>query len=253
MLLNRGEEKVLDVETFLAHYGVKGMKWGIRKKRAYNFLVREDSFLLKKGSNIHRMTTNKNEENKGHAYASFTEKDVRHYQKSVVSWITEAANAGEEVAVFDMTMKVKKDLISPSEKTKVKTFIKLMEDPNIQEEIMKSTERTIDTDQKEFRFVKLSKKVQDLGLPPDVANIYSAFSMGLYPSSKLRDSFFSELKSKGYNMIIDTEDSLLEAEAPIIVFDRADTLKTLRVTKLPKKYSPEWYNLVDQVDKDEKK
>ena len=73
-----------------------------------------------------------------------------------------------------------------------------------------------------------------------LANFYSAFSMGLNYSPKLRSEYFDKLAKDGYNMIIDTEDSYLEAHAPIIVFNRGDTLKVLKTSPLPKKYSDGW-------------
>lgn len=93
---------------------------------------------------------------------------------------------------------------------------------------------------KERRFETISSKLQKSGMDENLANFYSAFSIGLNYSDKLRSKYFSELEKEGYNMIVDTEDSMLEAQAPIIVFNRDDTLKVLKTKELPKKYTKEW-------------
>ena len=93
---------------------------------------------------------------------------------------------------------------------------------------------------KERRFDTISSKLQKSGMDENLANFYSAFSIGLNYSDKLRSKYFSELEKEGYNMIVDTEDSMLEAQAPIIVFNRDDKLKVLKTKELPKKYTEEW-------------
>lgn len=243
-------------QKFLTHYGVKGMKWGVRKDHPYSIKrTNDDDIILKKGSNIHRITSNPNESKEGHAYGSFTEKDVNHYRKSVTSWITENSNDYKNVRTFDMTQKVTKDLVAPSERKKVDTFLKLLNNKDFNKEIRDVFTIHIDEggDNKFRRFQTLSQKLKNQGMDENLSDFYSAFSMGLNYSSKLRSSFFSELSKKGYNMVIDTEDSLLEAQAPIIVFDRKDTLKVLKTKELPKKYSQEWNETPDEGNLSEDK
>lgn len=229
----------------LYHHGIKGMKWGVRKDKGYTTSVASNGdFVIKKGSNIHRVTGNNNEQHKGYAYASFTKKDVKHYQRSVTSWLSENSKTYENVKTFDMTLKVTKDLVAPSEKKKIDAFIKMLDKEDFIKEI--NNVYTIDIsdgEHKEHRFNKLSQKLQKSGMDENLSNFYSAFCMGLNYSPKLRNDYFDKLAKEGYNMITDTEDSYLEAHAPIIVFNRGDTLKVLKTSPLPKKYSEEWMAL----------
>lgn len=226
----------------LLHYGVKGMKWGVRKDKGYTTVSRANGdFVIKKGSNIHRVTANENEKHDGYTYASFTQKDVKHYQRSVTSWLAENSRDFENTKTFDMSLKVTKDLVSPSEKKKVDTFIKMLDNDDFIKEVKNVHSINISgDDHKEYRLDKLSKKLQKGGMSEGLAIFYSAFCMGLNYSPKLRNDYFNKLSKDGYNMITDTEDSYLEAHAPIIVFNRGDTLKVLKTSPLPKKYSDEW-------------
>lgn len=226
------------------HHGIKGMKWGVRKDKGYTTSVRSNGdFVINKGSNIHRITENKNENEKheGYTYASFTQKDVKHYQRSVTSWIAENNRDYQNTKTFDMTMKVTKDLVAPSEKKKVDTFIRMLDNKDFIKEVNNVYSINIsDDDHKSHRLSTLSNKLQKGGMNKDLATFYSAFCMGLNYSPKLRKGYFDKLSKEGYNMITDTEDSYLEAQAPIIVFNRGDTLKVLKISPLPKKYSEEW-------------
>lgn len=218
------------------------MRWGVRKDRGYSIKLGSDgSLTILSGSNIHRISSTDKESDTGHVYAAFTEKDVQHYRHSVTSWITESADGFDSAHTFDMSMKVTKDLIAPSEKKKIDTFIKLL-DSKMAEEIQKQYVINIDGSDgnQQRRFETLSKKLQTSGMDERLSDFYSAFSLGLNYSDELRTRFFNELKKDGYNMIVDTEDSLLEAQAPIIVFERKNNLKVLKTTPLPKKWSAEW-------------
>ena len=62
----------------LAHFGVRGMKWGVRKvvdqssgRKAIDYTT--EGFVIKKGSEMHRISGVMNEINKGSGYASFLE------------------------------------------------------------------------------------------------------------------------------------------------------------------------------------
>ena len=239
----------------LYHHGVKGMKWGVRKDKGYSTMTKSNGdFVIKRGSNIHRVTENENENHDGYAYASFTEKDVKHYQRSVTSWIAENNRDFENTKTFDMTLKVTKDLVAPSEKKKVDTFIKLIDKEDFIKEVNNVySVDIVEDDHKHYRLNRLSQKLQKGGMNEGLANFYSAFSMGLNYSSKLRSDYFDKLSKDGYNMIVDTEDSYLEANAPIIVFNRGNTLKVLKTSPLPKKYSEEWKALKNNENLSEDK
>ena len=201
----------------LYHTGVLGMRWGHRKNTVN---TRTDSFILTKGTTIHRTTYNPNEPNSGHAFASFKNKDAIGYARRQ-KMFSQGKNT------YDMTMKVKDTLVSPSKRERIDTFIKLMStDPKFVQDYKNqaATYSLINKDKKIEQTVK--------GLERE----YGMFAVSLGGSSSLRQKYFSELTKKGYNAIIDDADAGVISNSPIIVFDRGKSLDVVRVNEVNREY-----------------
>lgn len=233
----------------LYHYGIKGQKWGVRrfqnkdgsltpagKKRynpGYKTETRDDgSYVIKKGSKVHRVTANPNSKHDGYAYVSFMDADVKGYKKEITSWLEEEKGVCQ---TYDLTMKVTKDLILPDEVEKVKTFIDLMGKEKID-----TTEMFILRDEMsnpDGELVGRPQKVRDglmnQGMDKSTATAYALFSMCLFRDDNYKKEFFNALKKKGYNAIEDIEDSYSHRMKPVIVFERENTLKITNVEKIP--------------------
>lgn len=90
----------MEVDDFLAHYGVKGMKWGVRKQRASTPVVSrssprdlkpnsDGSIDIPRGAHIQRVVNGKRLLSKAgldigetHTYASFTKGDNLRYESN---------------------------------------------------------------------------------------------------------------------------------------------------------------------------
>lgn len=210
----------------LYHFGVKGMKWGVRKDRRYTDKVdtRKDAFILKKGSHIHRSTYNSEEINRdGHAFATFKIKDAKGYASR-----NKFFSGGKKT--FDLTMIAKEDLISPSRKERVSTFVELMvNDPKFKEayQAQKQTYQLIKNPNKAKKIDQTIK-----GLEKE----YEMFAVSLGGNKELQKRYFSELNKKGYNMVIDDADAAIISNSPIIVFDRQKSLEVVSINEVNRKY-----------------
>lgn len=228
------------------HYGVKGMKWGVRRDkeeldrlagRAYKVEYNTDhSYTIKKGSKFHRVTANPKNEKTGYAYVSFVDEDVKGYRKEISTWLYEAEGVAK---TFDMTMKATKDIKVASEKEKIDAFIDLCSNDKL--DYMSIIVQKESSTNKEGKLIgkpaKLKKILTNAGIDDDLATYYALFSMNIYKNDTNKKLFIDALKSKGYDAIEDIEDSLSHRINPLIIFERENSLKVTKVTELPEVYS----------------
>jgi len=216
-----------DLDDVLQHFGVKGMKWGIRKKddsKGRQSKLDDTDIVIKKGTDIHRLVPEKWLEKekglKGHAYASYKPEDVQQYRDF-------AKLFGGGANYVDMNFKVTKDMVSPSAKKRVDEFVKLMDsDPKARDAMIKATRNPLTFMPK--------KHLDKLDNPKTAEKAYRKFAYLLVSKRDLRDPYFKNLEKKGYSMVLDDGDIQGGiSKAPIIVFDRNKSMK-LKSTEIVK-------------------
>ena len=230
----------------LCHYGVKGMKWGVRRDkeeldrlagRAYKVELDSTSMTIKKGSKFHRVTANPTTEKKGYAYVSFKDEDVKGYRKEISTWLDECQGAAK---TFDLTMVAKKDIKVAGEVEKINTFLDLLGTEKLDNMAIlraKKNSKSVYSNELAGKPKRLKDALVKQGLNEEVAEYYAIFSMNIYNNPQNKEAFINALKDKGYDAIVDTEDALAHRLQPIIVFERENTLKITKVTELPTPYA----------------
>lgn len=263
------EEVICKMWTYVSahelyHHGIKGQKWGVRRfqnkdgsltpagrERYQDEELDDGTYILKKGSEVHRVTANPEGEKKGKAYISFMDADVKGYKHEITNWLKNSSDDGEYVQTYDMTMKVTKDLVLPSEMKKAETFVELMADQKVDFAPMYSLKLSYSDENGKFigRPRKIVDALMKQGMDNETASAYTLFAMSLYTNDNNRDAFFNALKSKGYNAIEDLEDSYAHRMKPIIVFEREKTLKVVKWDALPNpEIDPDgWEQIVDDA------
>jgi flagellar capping protein FliD len=200
------------------HYGVLGMKWGVRLKRYTDST--SAGIRLEKGTKINRIASEGDEKIGGSKYAAFKPEDVEQYEFFL---------GGEKK--FNFNYKLKEVLISPNEKRQVEAFLETVKDMGVKE--VASTLKT----KSKFSTLKgiekeLTKAVS--GNDKSIVKTYDKFNSLLYAKElePVRKEYFSKLSKEGYNMIIDSSDKDTMADFPVLIFNGNKSLEFVSKKKI---------------------
>lgn len=190
---------------------------------------------IRQGSIVqHVMSTpTKDLSNRDYLFVAATEADKKNYGGFFAA-LTKYRNNVDTMYKMDMT--ALNDLVSPSKKERVNTFIEIYkEDPvKVGRQLAEFNKRNYAGQYKES-VDQLAKKYSNM-------NMHQLKNMGYYtyanswfdPEAGTLKDMRSRLEKRGYNAIIDDNDkrSFVQSEAPLIVFNIMDNLGDYKVTKL---------------------
>lgn len=224
-----------DKTDFLAHYGVIGMKWGVRHDR------KTGDINIKKGTHFKRLSVYDESKAKGHAYVNYRKDDINRY-KGFFAARLRAMNPGKDVKSIDLISK--KKMRAPGKQTRINTFKEMQKnDPRFSKELAKYHKSDwhyftpLPTKYYEVKIKNLkNNKMVDYG--------YKHFVRAIGGNEYIRSEYFKRLSKKGYDFVTDDMDAGRFGKEPSIIFDRnkstkygGSTLVTKNETKkLWKKY-----------------
>lgn len=216
----------------LYHYGKKGMQWGVRHGPPYPIDKENSQTYIRKGTTFKRLSVRDESVASGHAYVTYLKGDTDRY-KGFFGARLKAINKGADV--YSITLKAKVDMVSPSKRQRVETFLELYkEDPIIGKELGSYHK----SDFHEFTpLPKAFYERQYSRLKADKLNIkgYDTFVRAIGGNEYVRSKYFEKLANKGYSFVTDDMDAGRFGDAPSIILDRMRSVTYEGRTKVSNK------------------
>nr|DAV50359.1 MAG TPA: Structural protein [Caudoviricetes sp.] len=231
-------------EGFLAHFGVKGMKWGVRKKytpkdrdkahrkeAAKNYgKYFDDSFdrrfgerdvksyttddkkiVLKKGSELYRtQRSGKNDQTDSHRYVSTNRKDADRYISTLPGG--RGGQKRYKSGWHEVSYKTTRDLVAPSDKEAYEIFKSIKNQEIGKTRFLK-------------RSVTVDKQLRKQALSNKDADKYEAFLASQWKHTPVNSAYFKAVRKAGYNAVQDLNDRGIVSDRPMIALDPKGTMR----------------------------
>lgn len=211
----------------LYHYGVKGMKWGIRKDKYESNERFQKGYTLEKGSVIQNISVDEPRiVRKGYTpiYGAVTKNDKINYKGFYSSWL-----GGDKI--YDNALVVNKNLKVASQKEAADEFAKMIaEDPKgygkalSKAGVGQTIPSILFAPLGAIRKRNIAKKYEKAGEDWVKKEGYAKFVQLMNTDDKnyapVREKYYKRLSDKGYGAIFDTNDINTEyADEPIILIN----------------------------------
>lgn len=190
---------------------------------------------LTKGSVVqHIMTTpTKDLQNRDYLFVAATDVDKKNYGGFFAA-LTKYRNNVD--TMYKMKLTALNDIVAPSKKERVDTFIKLYKDDpvKVSTQLAEFNKRNY-SDQFKESTEQLVKKYRRMSMAQLKRMGYYTYANSWFdPEAGTLKDMKNELKKKGYNAIVDDNDkrSFMRAKSPLIVFDVLENFGNVKVSKL---------------------
>lgn len=245
-----------DLELF--HYGVKGMKWGVRKdrdakrsaskakkaekKRFNNEMnkvldkrffpermnlekyktLSEKTISVSAGTELKRVVSKRNKDAEDR-YVSTNPDDSVAYR---VALGRKFLGVGER---HEVTLKSVNKLTSPSEKERFDAFVDILDKPSVELKNGKTV-----TGREFLRRSGYPRSIKKLEAQELGFKTYQDFLTEQWTNSPINSAYFKEISSRGYNSIVDDNDAGIVSREPLIVLNPSGDLKRMSIRPLTK-------------------
>lgn len=248
---------MIDVTTFLAHHGVKGMKWGVRKDRKQikgNLLasakvmegrqatrnmgatlteteyknLSDKDVVVGKNATLRRVTRNVYGDTlQKNTYVSTNDADAKVYNGIMTAQYSglKKKYKGE---YYESTYEATTQLKSPSEKKRVDGYIKLLDTRAVH-----TTDGRVLTGKEYLAETGMAKEVATLSTRELALTHYGHLTIRQgYQGEPLSTAYFKSMTDKGYTALVDDNDAGMLSRTPIVVLDAYKNLRRTEVRQL---------------------
>ena len=251
----------------LYHYGILGMKWGVRRDKYLK------EHVIPKGTKMYRSTVDPNESTTGNKYVSYLPPDRDMYRGTYADQIRSNYGKDKETTLYENTYLLKKDLKVPSRAELKDTMNKILnKDKEIKTKVLENMAKNSLQKLSQYDYFrdkngqwkstadlkkqKAAKKYVDDFIKEhkdldtnDPNFFFFANDYGKMKDKTFKNKVISELKKKGYNAMVDeagvgTNKTGREGVDPLIIFEGEKYLlknKTKKVSSLTQKYATNKY------------